>query len=156
VCKKSQQVLHRTGFTTVSFVCDTHYSSQLINRVHKQPPIQVPSPTRGIRDLKMDGAPTTSGSGGGGGGGPAPFLIKTYDMVDDSTTDEIVSWSQNKTSFVVWNPPEFARVLLPAFFKHNNFSSFIRQLNTYVCSLSLFAFLIFVLIPLLIRIVFSF
>jgi len=104
----------------------------------------------------MDGAPTTSGSGGGGGGGPAPFLIKTYDMVADSTTDEIVSWSQNKTSFVVWNPPEFARVLLPAFFKHNNFSSFIRQLNTYVCSLSLFAFLIFVLIPLLIRIVFSF
>ncbi|XP_059445301.1 heat stress transcription factor A-5-like isoform X1 [Corylus avellana] len=79
----------------------------------------------------MDGAPTTSGSAGGGGGGPAPFLMKTYDMVDDSTTDEIVSWSQNKTSFVVWNPPEFARVLLPAFFKHNNFSSFIRQLNTY-------------------------
>ncbi|XP_062165134.1 heat stress transcription factor A-5-like [Alnus glutinosa] len=82
----------------------------------------------------MDGAPTTSGSGGGGGGGPAPFLIKTCDMVDDSTTDEIVSWSQNKTSFVVWNPPEFARVLLPVFFKHNNFSSFIRQLNTYCLS----------------------
>ncbi|GLT71268.1 hypothetical protein SLA2020_433010 [Shorea laevis] len=78
----------------------------------------------------MDGAPTTSGSAGGGGG-PAPFLIKTYDMVDESTTDEIVSWSPNKTSFVVWNPPEFARVLLPVFFKHNNFSSFIRQLNTY-------------------------
>ncbi|KAI5558524.1 hypothetical protein BDE02_17G048000 [Populus trichocarpa] len=66
-----------------------------------------------------------------GGGGPAPFLIKTYDMVDDSSTDEIVSWSSNKNSFVVWNPPEFARLLLPTFFKHNNFSSFIRQLNTY-------------------------
>lgn len=78
----------------------------------------------------MDGAPTTSGSGGGGGG-PAPFLIKTYEMVDDSTTDEIVSWSSNKNSFVVWNPPEFARLLLPTYFKHNNFSSFIRQLNTY-------------------------
>ena len=85
----------------------------------------------------MDGAPTTSGSGGGGGG-PAPFLIKTYEMVDDSTTDEIVSWSSNKNSFVVWNPPEFARLLLPTYFKHNNFSSFIRQLNTYVTlSLSL-------------------
>uniref|UniRef100_A0A2N9IXH0 HSF-type DNA-binding domain-containing protein n=1 Tax=Fagus sylvatica TaxID=28930 RepID=A0A2N9IXH0_FAGSY len=77
----------------------------------------------------MDGAPTTSGSGGGGG--PAPFLLKTYEMVDDSKTDEIVSWSSNKNSFVVWNPPEFARVLLPTYFKHNNFSSFIRQLNTY-------------------------
>ncbi|KAG2721041.1 hypothetical protein I3843_02G050500 [Carya illinoinensis] len=81
----------------------------------------------------MDGAPTTSGSGlgAGAGGGPAPFLIKTYDMVDDSATDEIVSWSSHKTSFVVWNPPEFARLLLPTYFKHNNFSSFIRQLNTY-------------------------
>ncbi|KAF9663498.1 hypothetical protein SADUNF_Sadunf17G0056700 [Salix dunnii] len=67
----------------------------------------------------------------GAGGGPAPFLIKTYDMVDDSSTDEIVSWSSNRNSFVVWNPPEFARVLLPTYFKHNNFSSFIRQLNTY-------------------------
>ncbi|KAL9408827.1 hypothetical protein AB3S75_047252 [Citrus x aurantiifolia] len=73
-----------------------------------------------------------SGGPGGVGGGPAPFLIKTYDMVDDSSTDEIVSWSDNKNSFVVWNPPEFARLLLPTYFKHNNFSSFIRQLNTYV------------------------
>ncbi|KAK9141003.1 hypothetical protein Scep_010684 [Stephania cephalantha] len=69
--------------------------------------------------------------GNGGGGGPAPFLLKTYEMVDDATTDEIVSWSSGKKSFVVWNPPEFARVLLPSYFKHNNFSSFIRQLNTY-------------------------
>ncbi|CAK7328397.1 unnamed protein product [Dovyalis caffra] len=80
----------------------------------------------------MEAGPSSAtAGGGGGGGGPAPFLIKTYDMVDDSSTDEIVSWSSNKNSFVVWNPPEFARLLLPTFFKHNNFSSFIRQLNTY-------------------------
>lgn len=72
------------------------------------------------------------GAGASGGAGPAPFLLKTYDMVEDRSTDEIVSWSSTRSSFVVWNPPEFARLLLPTYFKHNNFSSFIRQLNTYV------------------------
>ncbi|XP_047335619.1 heat stress transcription factor B-4-like [Impatiens glandulifera] len=62
---------------------------------------------------------------------PAPFLTKTYQLVDDLTTDHIVSWGEDDSTFVVWRPPEFARDLLPRFFKHNNFSSFVRQLNTY-------------------------
>ncbi|KDD73260.1 heat shock factor-like DNA-binding protein, partial [Helicosporidium sp. ATCC 50920] len=62
---------------------------------------------------------------------PPPFLIKTYDLVEDPATDDVVSWSTDGQSFVVWKPNEFADTLLPQHFKHNNFSSFVRQLNTY-------------------------
>ncbi|KAG8083044.1 hypothetical protein GUJ93_ZPchr0014g47504 [Zizania palustris] len=63
--------------------------------------------------------------------GTPPFLTKTYAMVEDPSTDDTISWNDSGTAFVVWRPPEFARDLLPKHFKHSNFSSFVRQLNTY-------------------------
>lgn len=63
--------------------------------------------------------------------GPPPFLTKTYEMVEDPSTDAIVSWSRTRNSFIVWDSHQFSTTLLPKFFKHSNFSSFIRQLNTY-------------------------
>jgi hypothetical protein len=61
-----------------------------------------------------------------------PFLSKTFELVDDPVLDPIISWGSNGESFVVWDPVEFSRIVLPRNFKHNNFSSFVRQLNTYV------------------------
>ncbi|KAK3438444.1 heat shock factor protein HSF30 [Eucalyptus grandis] len=63
--------------------------------------------------------------------GPPPFLMKTFEMVEDPSTDAVVSWSGAKNSFIVWDSHRFASTLLPKYFKHGNFSSFIRQLNTY-------------------------
>nr|XP_034924544.1 heat stress transcription factor B-2a-like [Populus alba]TKS07240.1 hypothetical protein D5086_0000115720 [Populus alba] len=62
---------------------------------------------------------------------PTPFLTKTFKIVDDHTIDDVISWNEDGSSFIVWNPTLFSRDLLPKFFKHNNFSSFVRQLNTY-------------------------
>lgn len=62
---------------------------------------------------------------------PTPFLTKTYQLVDDRTIDDVISWNEDGSTFIVWNTTVFARDLLPKYFKHNNFSSFVRQLNTY-------------------------
>lgn len=75
--------------------------------------------------------------------GPPPFLTKTYEMVEDPSTDAIVSWSRTRNSFIVWDSHQFSTTLLPKFFKHSNFSSFIRQLNTYVSMLIIFNFVLF-------------
>ncbi|XP_062210420.1 heat stress transcription factor A-9-like [Phragmites australis] len=61
----------------------------------------------------------------------APFLTKVYDMVSDPATDAVISWGAGGGSFVIWDSHAFERDLLPRHFKHNHFTSFIRQLNTY-------------------------
>ncbi|XP_060188556.1 heat stress transcription factor B-2a-like [Lycium barbarum] len=61
---------------------------------------------------------------------PAPFLLKTYELLEEEN-NKVVSWNEEGTGFVVWSPDKFSELVLPRYFKHNNFSSFIRQLNTY-------------------------
>lgn len=58
------------------------------------------------------------------------FLLKLYEMVQDKSNDEYIHWNTNN-SFVVRKEQEFSKKVLPMYFKHSNFTSFIRQLNMY-------------------------
>ncbi|WVF72537.1 hypothetical protein IAT40_007354 [Kwoniella sp. CBS 6097] len=59
------------------------------------------------------------------------FLNKLYTMVSDSEVDDLIYWGESGDSFFVPNAEQFGRELLPRWFKHSNFSSFVRQLNMY-------------------------
>ena len=59
-----------------------------------------------------------------------PFLGKLYQMVSDPAAGA-VSWAPAGDALVVNDVETFAQVMLPLYFKHSNFSSFVRQLNTY-------------------------
>ena len=65
------------------------------------------------------------------GNGVPDFVKKLYRMLEEKEHDLTVSWGRNGESFVVKEPNEFAKVILPRHFKHNNFASFVRQLNKY-------------------------
>ncbi|CAN3372427.1 hypothetical protein DIURU_002488 [Diutina rugosa] len=73
-------------------------------------------------------APSQSQSTGGHGN---DFVKKLYEMLEDSKYGDVVRWTQEGDSFVVIDTNEFTKNVLPHFFKHSNFSSFVRQLNKY-------------------------
>lgn len=58
------------------------------------------------------------------------FILKLWKMINDPQCDDLISWSDNGQSFIIIDPPRFSQEL-SKYFKHNNLSSFIRQLNMY-------------------------
>lgn len=62
---------------------------------------------------------------------PAPFIQKLYSLLEDESGQKFCSFTAGGRSFTIWDATGFSRDVIPRYFRHNNFSSFIRQLNQY-------------------------
>ena len=59
------------------------------------------------------------------------FLLLLYEILNDSFCKEFIHWNSEGTGIIIPNINKFTENLLPKYFKHNNYASFIRQLNIY-------------------------
>ncbi|EXJ93393.1 hypothetical protein A1O1_01785 [Capronia coronata CBS 617.96] len=60
-----------------------------------------------------------------------PFVQKLNSFLEDGKNTDLIRWSDDGNSFIVLDEDEFAKTLIPELFKHNNYASFVRQLNMY-------------------------
>ena len=59
------------------------------------------------------------------------FLLKLYEILSKEEYSKIIHWSQNGSYIVITNIHLLAKKILPIYFNHQNYSSFVRQLNMY-------------------------
>lgn len=59
------------------------------------------------------------------------FVVKIWNMVNDPANHDYIRWTDDGQAFLVVHREEFMKLILPNYFKHNNFASFVRQLNMY-------------------------
>lgn len=60
-----------------------------------------------------------------------PFVKKLSNFLNQADRTNLIRWSDDGKSFIVLDEDEFARTMIPELFKHNNYASFVRQLNMY-------------------------
>ena len=58
------------------------------------------------------------------------FMSKAYEMINNCPY-ELGGWGPRGDSIIIRNSVEFAAKVIPTYFRHNNFSSFVRQLNLF-------------------------
>ena len=59
------------------------------------------------------------------------FLTKLYTILSDTTYDEIIHWDNDGKRVIICDVINLCNIVLPKFYKHRNYSSFVRQLNMY-------------------------
>ncbi|EKX34111.1 hypothetical protein GUITHDRAFT_80824 [Guillardia theta CCMP2712] len=63
--------------------------------------------------------------------GSPSFIAKLDYMLKDTTVSPYISWSPCGEKIVVFDASSFSTKVLSRYFKHSNFTSFVRQLNLY-------------------------
>lgn len=59
------------------------------------------------------------------------FLLKLYQILESNVFKGVIEWDESGKYFIIKNLNLFCEKVLPIYYKHNNFSSFVRQLNMY-------------------------
>ena len=59
------------------------------------------------------------------------FLLKLYEILSNEEYSKIIHWSQNGSYIIITNIDALSKKILPIYFNHQNYSSFVRQLNMY-------------------------
>ena len=59
------------------------------------------------------------------------FLSKLHVILSDNTYNEIIHWDTDGKRIIVKDVINLCNLVLPKFYKHRNYSSFVRQLNMY-------------------------
>ncbi len=59
------------------------------------------------------------------------FLLQLYTILEEDKYKNIIHWGDNGKYFIIENIHDFTEKILPKYYNHNNYSSFVRQLNMY-------------------------
>ena len=59
------------------------------------------------------------------------FLSKLYDILKNNSYSKIIHWDTDGKRVIISDVVNLCNIILPKFYKHHNYSSFVRQLNLY-------------------------
>ena len=62
---------------------------------------------------------------------PESFLLKLHDILNNKIYTEIIHWDIDGKRVIIRDVVNLCNLILPKFYKHHNYSSFVRQLNLY-------------------------